>query len=327
MTRLRVAVLRGGPSAEHEISLQTGASVLAALDAELYEPTDIIIAKTGNWYKSGYELLPGKAIEGADVVFNALHGAYGEDGALQRELDRYSIPYTGSGAFASSVAMNKLHAKDRLKNLGIKMAPHMRIKHDDSNDYNRIASSIEDMFGPKYVIKPLAGGSSINTIVASGVYELAKVLEELAKTEEVVLVEKYIQGTEATCGVIENFRNQEFYSLPAIEIVPPSDRPCFDYQSKYDGRTTEICPGRFEGQTKKEIERLAAVIHEELGLSQYSRSDFIVAEDGIYFLEINTLPGLSKESLMPRALAAVGATYEEFVSHLINDSLNRRRFK
>jgi len=325
MNRTRVAVLRGGPSPEHSISLKTGESVLKALDPDRYEPLDVIVAKNGNWYLNGYELNPSRVGESTDVVFNALHGSYGEDGTVQRVLDRYSVPYTGSGAFASATAMNKWLTKSRLKDLGIKMAPHIKVSHDPSNDYNSIAASVGELFGPIYVIKPIAGGSSINTYIVNGVYELAKVLKELTSTEPVVLIEKYISGTEATCGVIENFRGQVVYSLPVVEIVPPAENKFFDLDAKYSGKTTEICPGSFPANIKKEIETITALVHEALELSQYSRSDFIVAPDGIYFLEVNTLPGLTNESLVTKSLGAVGATHSEFVDHLISEALVRPR--
>ena len=111
--------------------------------------------------------------------------------------------------------------------------------------------------------------------------------------------------------------------MPPIEIVPPQSADFFDYKVKYDDTTKEICPGRFSRDVKEEIERAAKRAHETIGLSQYSRSDFIVADDGIYFLEVNTLPGLTKSSLFPKAIAAVGGTYEDFITHLITDALER----
>lgn len=325
MVRTRVAVLRGGPSSEHNVSLKTGQGVLSALDPSHYEASDIIIARNGEWYRNGFQLQPKTVVENSDVIFNALHGTYGEDGTLQRELDRYRVPYTGSGAFATAIAMNKLKTKERLCDLGVKLAPHRRVQHDPSNQYDRIADSISNEFGPIYVVKPVAGGSSINTVIAHGTFELARALKEIAETDADMLVEQYIKGREATCGVVEGFRGEKLYSLPVVEIVPPSERSFFDHDAKYTGVTEEICPARFRQTLKKDIERIAAAVHEILELSQYSRSDFIVASDGIYFLEVNTLPGLTPESLMPKALAAVGATYQEFIDHLITDALLRRR--
>jgi D-alanine-D-alanine ligase len=140
---------------------------------------------------------------------------------------------------------------------------------------------------------------------------------------DTLIVEKRIPGREATCGVVERFRDQKLYSLPPIEIVPPQAADFFDYKVKYDDTTEEICPGRFSRDIKDEIERVSKVVHETIGLSQYSRSDFIVARDGIYFLEVNTLPGLTKSSLFPKAIGAVGGTYEAFIAHLITDALER----
>jgi len=133
-----------------------------------------------------------------------------------------------------------------------------------------------------------------------------------------VLVEEFIKGKEATVGVINNFRNKKVYTLPPIEIRIPSTSIFFDNEVKYNGQSQEICPGNFTEEEKAELERLAALIHTGLDLSHYSRSDFIIhPKKGIYALEVNTLPGLTEESLMPKALNAVGSSLPEFIEHII----------
>jgi len=323
----RVAVLRGGPSEEYDVSLRTGASVLSALDRERYQPLDVTITKSGEWLLGGRTRAPREVLSGVDAAFIALHGAYGEDGQVQRVLAAAGVPFTGSGAFQSAIALNKAMTKDRLRDAGVRMARHMLVSRSASQNTEGLAHSISELFGPRYVLKPVGGGSSIGTQIVESTPALAVALAKGLAAYEQLLVEEFVSGKEATCGVVNNFRGQPLYALPAVEIVPPPDASFFDYEVKYNGRTEELCPGRFTQGEKAELERLAKLVHETLELSQYSRSDFIIAGDGIYFLEVNTLPGLTPESLMPKALDAVGCGYGELVNHLVEDALRctRRR--
>lgn len=325
MRKTRVAVLRGGPSNEYDVSLRTGQSVITALSNDRYTIIDVVITRGGEWLVGGFVRFPEHVLQMVDVVFLALHGAYGEDGTVQRLLDRFCVKYTGSGAYASSVAMHKALTKDMLRESGINMAPHMVVTADSKGSTHKIASSISEMFGPQYVIKPVSSGSSVGTMMVKDSSLLSRALEDALTHYDEVIVEKRIIGREATCGVVENYRNELLYALPPIEIVPPAQSEFFDYTVKYDGRTEEICPGRFPHAQKREIESLAKKVHQQIGLSQYSRADFMITDDAIYFLEVNTLPGLSSESLFPKAISAVGGTYEQFIEHLITDALNRKR--
>ncbi len=324
MQKYRVAVLRGGPSEEYDVSLATGAGVLAALDRTKYEPIDVTITKSGEWLLRGCAREPQEIVCAADVVFIALHGAYGEDGQVQRTLDRLGIPYTGSKAFQSAIAFNKSMTKDRLREHGVRMARHMLVGASARANTEGLAASIAELFGPKYIVKPVASGSSIGTRIAENQGMLYAALRDGLEQYEQLLVEEFIEGKEATCGVIDNFRNERLYALPTIEIVPPRKAGYFSADVKYTGETEEICPGRFSYTEKQEIERVAKLVHETLELSGYSRSDFIVTPDGVYFLEVNTLPGLTPESLMPKALGAVGCAYEQFIDHLIVEALGHR---
>jgi D-alanine-D-alanine ligase len=320
MRRTHVAVLRGGPSEEYEVSLQTGAGVLQALRETDFVTHDIIVTKQGEWLVDGRVRTPQDALLAIDVVFNAMHGAYGEDGQLQRILERLGIPYTGSASFPSSVAMNKALTKETLRGHGIKMAPHMRVTNQGVYDRNKTAHSISELFGPTYVIKPLKGGSSIGTQVAHTTGELAAALEQGFAHYDELIVEQYIQGKEATVGVIEGYRDQPLYTLPEVEIASPYQSEIFDTNAKYTSGTEKHCPGRFTREHKDEMASIAAKAHQALGLRHYSRTDMIVADDGVYFLEINTLPGLTPTSLVPKALGAVGGTYLELILHLLNQA-------
>lgn len=325
MSKVRVAVVRGGLSDEYEVSLSSGASVLEQIDRERFDPLDVVITRGGEWLVDGRAKLPEHILQSIDVVFIALHGTYGEDGTLQRLLDRYGIAYTGSKAYPSAVAMNKPLTKAHLKDSKIKLAPHITLTKDSLNDIVRVSENIASLFGPQYVIKPVNSGSSVGTMMVKDKMLLTQALTDALSVFDEVMVEQRILGREASCGVVERYRDQKVYALPPIEIIIPQHAEFFDREVKYDGSTQEICPSTFSHKIKKQIEDHAVYIHETLGLSQYSRSDFIVAPDGIYFLEVNTLPGLTTESLLPKAINAVGGTYGDFISHLITDVYDRRR--
>ena len=318
-----VGVLRGGPSVEYDVSVQTGAGVLTALKDLHIQSKDIVISRDGQWLVNGFVKNPEQALVGVDLVFISLHGAYGEDGTVQRLLERLSIPYTGSGPYAAAIAMNKELTKGHLKELKIKTPQHMRVTKNGVTDATQTAQSIGALFGTKYVVKPTSGGSSIGTKIAENVQELGSVITELLQVNDDLLVEEYIQGTEATVGVLENYREQALYHLPAVEILPSKTSLFFDAVAKYDGSTQEICPGRFKKEDKDEMARAALGVHTALQLQHYSRSDFIVSPKGVYFLEVNTLPGLTSESLFPKAMDAVGGQYNELILHLITQASAR----
>ncbi len=325
MSKVRVAVLRGGLSDEYQVSLWTGASVLENIDRKLFEPLDIIISKSGEWLLNGKAYLPEHILHTIDVVFVALHGTYGEDGTLQRLIEKYGVPYTGSKPMPSNIAFNKISTKNFLKETDIKVPDHVHVTRDSLKDIGRVSESIVDMFGPQYIIKPVSSGSSVGTMMVKNPLLLPQALTDALSKYEEVMVEVRVPGREATCGVIERYRGDSLYALPPIEIVPPVHSDFFSSDVKYSGETEEFCPARFDNSVKDTIEGIAKLVHQTLNLSQYSRSDFIVADDGVYFLEVNTLPGLTKESLFPKAISAVGGTYTEFITHLLTDALSQFR--
>ena len=323
--RTVVGVLRGGPSSEYEVSLQTGASVLEALDKEKYEPRDIFISRSGEWHLHGIALSPERALREVDVVLNALHGEFGEDGKVQRILEALAVPYTGSDAAASALAFNKQRTKKTADALGVKVAHGIVVDSKKITDLERTALNIFRSLPHPVVVKPITGGSSVGTAVAPSFHALQFALEHAFAVAPKAVVEEYIPGREATVGVVENFRNQKSYALFPVEIVPPQGSPFFDYEAKYSGKTLERVPGNFTPEEKKQLAALATTVHEGLSLRHYSRSDFIVSPRGIYFLEVNTLPGLTQESLLPKALRAVGARLSDFLDHIIALAKTKKR--
>ncbi|MBP6881066.1 MAG: D-alanine--D-alanine ligase [Candidatus Pacebacteria bacterium] len=313
----RVAVLRGGPSEEYDVSMKTGKNVLEALRKQNYSCKDIVITRKGEWLDGGFMRSPEMALEAVDAAFVALHGTYGEDGQVQRILERKMLPFTGTRALPSSIAFNKELTKLTLQAHGINMPRHHRVHQSQLQDINDIIPSVVDELGTELFVKPLASGSSFGARYVPNTETLRAVVSELLTRYENILIEEFIRGREVTVGVLNQFRSESTYVLPVIEIIPPNGEPLFSHESKYNGMTTEIIPGRFSYREKSELARIAALVHEEIGCRHYSRSDFIVRNGEVYFLEINTLPGLTDESLYPKAASAVGLSYEDLIGHLI----------
>lgn len=317
MNNARIVLLRGGPSDEYDVSMQTGKSVLESLKRRSRNVQDVVITRDGAWLLDGKERKPEQILASADVVFIALHGTYGEDGSVQRMLERHHLPFTGSNSFPSAIAFNKKLTKDTLQHLGIAMPQHTYVTRDEVSGFEALADRIITSYGPEYIIKPVANGSSAGIKIVREGQSLRAALEEILAEQEQVLVEEFIRGEEATCGALEDFRGESLYVFPTIEIVPPQTEGYFSRTAKYNGQTQEICPARFTYPLRKKIEELTAAIHTELRLAQYSRSDFMVRDGVPYFLEVNTLPGLTAESLFPKAAAAVGLGFDDFIEHLI----------
>ena len=317
---IRVGVLRGGPSSEYEISLQTGGNVLKVLREKLshkYYTHDILIDKKGNWHIDGMPTDYKKLLVKLDVIFNALHGSYGEDGTVQNIFDVHKLPFTGSESLPSAVGMNKVLSRHVFQKHGIKVPIGKELLSLDIRlDYKSIAGEIFRTFPMPAVVKPVSAGSSVGVSIVRTQNELIEALLEASKYGPTVLIEEYIAGTEVTVGVIEGFRNQELYVLPVVEIRPHVT--FFDYQAKYEGMSEEIVPARLSHKVKEGLSLLAQKAHRALGLRHYSRSDFIIhPKRGVYILETNTLPVLTNESLIPKALRSVGSDTHELVDHLI----------
>jgi len=318
----RVTVLRGGPSSEYEVSLKTGKNVIKSLEERDYNVVDVIITKNGEWLYQGVVRNPEQLLLTTDVVFNALHGEFGEDGEVQRLLERYKVPYTGSRSLPAAIAFNKHLTKETLKQHGVKMPQHRVVTVADVPNIDAVVQSIVAALGPSYIVKPLANGSSVGVSMAKDELTLKDSILGALQDNDYLMVEEFVTGREATCAVLNNFRDEKTYVFPVIEIIPPPEELFFTTKAKYGGDTREICPGNFSYQERAELADVAAHVHEVLGLSQYSRSDFIIKNGTPYFLEVNTLPGLTAESLFPKAAAAVGLSFTDLVTHLV-DSIER----
>jgi D-alanine-D-alanine ligase len=321
MYKTRIGVLRGGPSSEYEVSLKTGRAVLTAL-ADKYELRDILIDKKGVWHLRGVPVEPSRALEQIDVVFNALHGKYGEDGKVQRFLDSHAVRYTGSGALASSIAMNKALTKNCLKHAPFKHPVHKLLVKEETDD--TVILELFRTFPMPCVVKPADGGSSVATALVQSFSDLVYALTDAFSHSDLVLVEQFIKGREATVAVADHFRGERLYGFPPVEITYRNS-VFFDYGEKYgENGAIETCPARFEKSVTDALLQAAKHVHATLGLRDYSRSDFIVTPRDIFFLEVNTLPGLTPTSLVPKSVSAVGATLPSFLEHLVQQALVRK---
>ncbi len=307
MSNLRVGVLRGGPSSEYEVSLKTGASVLSSLPKNIYEPRDIFISRDGTWHLGGLPVWPEQVAEQVDIFFNCLHGEYGEDGQIQRLLHSLDKPYTGPEEIPALTSINKPMTKQLLARAGLKVAPSMiviaRANHRES------AEQIFKKIPPPWVVKPADRGSSVGLSFARSFDQLIDSIGKASAVSDQILVEQLIKGKEGTVGVVERFRGQPLYTLFPVEKCSHG----------------HLCPGTFTDEEKADLAAQAILAHEHLGLRHYSNSDFIVSPRGIYLLEVNSLPGMTPDSLLPRALEAVGVRYPDFLTHVIDLALERDR--
>jgi len=349
---VRVAVLMGGPSGERGISLLSGRAVLGALDPLRYAALPVEVALDGRWLLPGAEA-PAPAVPagpsvpgpepsslsaatrtslarafpggtGVDVAFLALHGRFGEDGTLQGLLEAAGVPYTGSGVLASALAMDKDRAKAVVARAGVRVARGTSVERRrwEGDPEGVLADLVRDPGFPAFV-KPAGGGSSIGAGPAEDAASLRTRLDAAFATGgDAVLVEERLSGREVTCAVLGN-RGEPPRTLPLVEIVPRG-RPFFDYEAKYDpAACEEICPARVSAGEAARVEEAAAAAHRALGCDGMSRSDFILAGGEPWYLETNTIPGMTENSLCPRAARAAGIGFPSLLDLLVEMALGR----
>lgn len=315
--------MRGGPSSEYDVSLKTGGNILSVL-RDRHETHDILIDKAGNWHIDGMARTPERIFPHVDVMFNALHGQYGEDGRVQQILDSHGVAYTGSKALPSAIGMNKVLAKKFFRDAGLKTPRHVEIRRD-SYDGHVISKTFSD-FSNEVIVKPTSAGSSIGISLIRKKEDLNGAIEAALEHSTGALVEEFIKGREATCGVVQGSFGNDAYALHPVEIKNLSkENEIWGYESKYSDELHElICPGNFTNKEEEAIQNGAILAHQALGLRHYSRSDFIVADDGVYILEVNTLPGMTPSSLFPKALAAAECSLGDFLDHILMLAVNQK---
>lgn len=293
----RLAVLKGGPSAERDVSLRSGAAAAEALREAGYEVAEVTVDDAGF-------VVP----EGTDLAFLALHGTFGEDGQVQEILAARGIPHTGASAKVSRIAFDKEKTKEKLR------------RHGVPTPEGQLVRRLEEITLPLPVfIKPNAQGSSVGTHSATTRDELASALADALKFDTAVLVERFIRGRELTVGVLGGD------VLPIVEIHPLDG--FYDYANKYTkGRTEYFCPARLPEEITALVGQYALKAHRAIGDAVYSRIDFLL-EDDIFpsCLEINTIPGMTATSLLPKAAAAVGITFPQLCRRIVELSWAARQ--
>lgn len=343
-SRRRVAVLMGGISPEHPVSLASGCGVYTNIDRTRYEPFPVLITRAGDWMwpedpaafpdalsvaqaetwltapPEAWLKAPSGAPERprADVYFIALHGVGGEDGTLQARLESAGQAFTGSGSAASRTAMNKIRSKEAYRAHGIPTAPWVVVAADEAPA--AAADRVERELGLPAVVKHPTGGSSIGVAVVKTREDLEAALATIGGPDvPELLVEAFIPGREATCGVLEGFPTK----MPPTEIRPRQSS-FFSFEEKYrqDG-AEEITPAEFPPEVNAAMQELAARAHAALGLSVYSRTDFIWTGEVLNALETNNLPGFTPKSILPQEAASVGLSYRDLVTHVIESSLRK----
>ena len=298
-SKLRVAVLRGGPSNEYDVSLKSGENILSALrEMDAYEPVDIFISKSGEWHREGLVHEPHHALRHVDVVWNALHGSYGEGGQVQRVLDGLQIPFTGSGAVASALSMNKDMAK-RLYQEHSLPTPAFELVAEESFDDDQLINIFRTYLHP-VVVKPANATGSLGIRLAHTFHELKEAIKETFEYSPRVIVEERVLGDDVSCVVVEEANGERIYSFEPIRIET----------KKRVKRLTE--------EENKSVEEMARRAHEALGLRHYSTSDFIITpKRKIYILETNSQPTLGRNSLLHQALASNNWRHNDFVDHVL----------
>ncbi len=354
---LKIALLLGGKSTEHEISLKSASFIYHTLDRDKYVVTPILVDKKGNWlipnsqnvnlpdiksisqkfplekvseeFKKQFiesnQILSSEGISltslDSDLVFIGLHGGEGENGILQAFLQMNSVPYTGSGVLASALAMDKERANYLFLSAGLRVANFINVKR---KDYLLSGEGFLANFHLNFpvFIKPTMGGSSVGVGKASNILEIASKLKELFSKEESILVQENVSGIEVSCGVLEKKTGHSFEATPLYptEILPSND--FFDYEAKYAvGKSQEITPARISKELTEIIREASLLAHKILGCRGYSRTDFIIQDNIPYILETNTLPGMTETSLIPQQAAYSSFAMKDVFDWLIENAL------
>ncbi|MFL0376638.1 D-alanine--D-alanine ligase [Paenibacillus amylolyticus] len=299
---MKVGVIMGGTSSERDISLLTGQEMINHLDKSRYEVVPIELNTKRD--------LIDKSV-GIDVALLALHGKYGEDGTVQGTLESLGIPYTGCGVLASSVCMDKDMSKQLMQHAGVLTGEWLRVSH--MKDLSSIA--VQQLTYP-VVVKPNSGGSSIGTQVVKEASALPIAVEAALAWDDTVMIEQYIEGEEITCAILDG------KMLPVISIR--SNAEFFDYASKYDDHGADEQVVQLPVDLHHRVEAAALACYQVLKCSVYARVDMMIREGMPYVLEVNTLPGLTRNSLLPKSAAAAGISFAELLDTIIELSLKER---
>lgn len=355
MTKLNLAVIFGGKSGEHEVSLKSASQVMSALNAEKYNVIPIAITKGGNWLigdrgrqymeenlplaqqegginleqsqklvsvqnKNIFDFSEGETgVEKIDLILPIVHGPYVEDGKLQGMLDTLGLKYVFSGTLASALSMNKQKTKLVARSAGLKIAKEVIVNKNKKYNLDKIITKLN----LPVVVKPIELGSSVGVNISKTKEELDAAIKKALEYGNEVLLEQFVKGRELTVAV---FGSRPPKALPVIEIIPKVST-FFDYKAKYQaGGSEEVCPAQIPDDIAKKVQKYAVKVFKALGCADLARADFIWdTESGkLYFLEINTIPGMTGTSLAPQAAKAAGMEFGDFLDKLVKEALKRQ---
>jgi len=315
---MRVAVLGGGRSSEHDVSVKSAAAVAAGLAQAGHEPVEVTIARDGRWSHGGepVALTPSAGLLGCDVVFPALHGPYGEDGVIQGLLEALDVPYCGAGVAASALCMDKVLFKDAMAVAGVPQVGYAAVREGD--DPAALAA-----LGLPVFVKPARLGSSVGISKVTTAEELPAALAAAFEHDPLAIVEAMSDGLEIECSVVGNDRPEA--SVPGeIEL----DADWYDYEAKYTaGGMRLIVPARLSDEVAKRVRALAADVYLRAGCAGMARCDFFVedpeGEGRVLVNELNTIPGFTETSVFAKLWEASGVPYPELLGRLLDLAIER----
>ena len=327
MSKKNVAVVMGGFSDEYKVSLKSGQLIYDSLDRDLYNVYKVVVLKE-EWYflNENEEKLPinkgdfsvtlsDGAILKFDVCFNIIHGAPGENGELQGYWNAIGQKYTGCDFYKSALTFNKKDTLAVLAKYGIPSAKSFYLRKGENKKKKKI---VEELGLPLFV-KPNQSGSSLGISKVKAKSELAAAIEFAFKEDDEILIESFLNGMEVSVGVIDY--KGETIVLGITEIVPHKE--FFDYEAKYEGASEEITPARLDEETRYKVEKIAKHAYESLGMSGFSRSEYIIMDGTPYMLEMNTNPGFSPASILPQQAKIYGISIKDLCGNEVEKALKK----
>ncbi len=323
---LRVAVLGGGRSSEHEVSLASAVSVAAGLQQAGHEVRQIRIGRDGVWRADGIELrlVPGRGLEGADAVFPVLHGPFGEDGTVQGLLECLGVAYVGANVLASAVSMNKVMFKELMGRAGIPQVDYRAVRIEEHGDDPGAALRALAPLGFPVFVKPAHLGSSVGIERVDGSKALAGALERAFTHDPLVIVEAVASGLEVECSVLGNAR--PIASEPGEILLAGGESGWYDYDAKYTPGAMElIVPARISAHAREQVRQLAVSTFLRVGCSGLARVDFFVDGEQVLVNELNTIPGFTQTSVFASLFKADGIAYEHLLDRLVRLALERHQ--
>lgn len=327
----KVALIYGGDSSEFEVSVKSGKHIASHIDKDRFDVWEVFMkgqewrvlaaqAEAGSYpidkgdfsFVIPFDEAMGGTRVHFDIALIMIHGTPGENGLLQAYFEMIGMPFTTSPSTVSSITFNKYACKCILRDTGVKLAREIFLRREESYNPFQIIAKL----GLPLFVKPNSGGSSFGVTKVKRPEDLPLAIENAFKEDDAILIEEFIDGREMTNGV---FETGELFRLPVTEIIP--DNEFFDYEAKYLGASQEICPAVIPEELSNSIIDMSHKIFRHLGCKGFVRIDYIVRDKEIYFLELNSVPGMTEMSLVPQQIRAAGLTIKEFLNHLLSRPL------